>query len=143
MSEIYSLDACALSTFFDRDLGFEKVGALLERADAGEVIIYMSAVNLTEVIYDQMDKKDKSGMSQLWDDIHDLPITLIHDISDSIVKEAARLKATYHIALGDVFGLAVARSLGAIFVTSDHSEMEQIEEHEPISFLWLPAKPKK
>ncbi|GHV88479.1 hypothetical protein AGMMS50267_08390 [Spirochaetia bacterium] len=143
MSEIYALDACALSTFFDRDPGFEKVGALLECADAGEVIIYMSAVNLTEVIYDQMDKRDESGMNQLWDDIHDLPITLIHDISDSIVKEAARLKATYHIALGDVFGLAVARSLGARFVTSDHSEMEPIEEHEPISFLWLPAKPRK
>ncbi|GHV80383.1 hypothetical protein AGMMS49944_21740 [Spirochaetia bacterium] len=143
MSGIYSLDACALSTFFDRDIGFEKVSALLERACTDEVIVYMSAVNLTEVIYDQMDKKDESGMSQLWDDIHDLPITLIRDMSDFIVKEAARLKATYHIALGDVFGLAVARFLGATFVTSDHSEMEQIEQDEPFSFLWLPAKPKK
>jgi predicted nucleic acid-binding protein len=143
LSEIYSLDACTLSTFFDRDTGFEKVAALLERADAGEVIIYMSVVNLTEVIYDQMDKREEPGMDQLWDDIHDLPITFLRDISDSIVKEAARLKATYHIALADVFGLAIAKEIGATFVTSDHNEMEQIEEHEKISFLWLPAKPKK
>jgi PIN domain nuclease of toxin-antitoxin system len=143
VSEIYSLDACALSTFFDRDTGFEKVSALLERADAGEVTIYMSAINLTEVIYDQLDKKDESGMTQLWEDIYDLPITFIRNMSDSLVKEAARLKYTYHIALGDVFGLAAAKELKATFVTSDHNEMEQIEQHEPISFLWLPAKPKK
>jgi hypothetical protein len=35
-----------------------------------------------------------------------------------------------------VFGLAAAKEIGATFVTSDHNEMEQIEEHEKISFLW-------
>jgi predicted nucleic acid-binding protein len=142
VSGLFSLDACALSTFFDRDIGFEQVQDLLERAEAGEITLYMSAVNLTEVIYDQMDKRP-AGMGQLWDDIHDLPITLIRDIGDPIVAEAARLKFRYHIALADVFGLALARELGASFVTSDHSEMEQIEAAEPIAFRWLPAKPKK
>jgi hypothetical protein len=28
-------------------------------------------------------------------------------------------------------------------VTSDHSELEPVEQHEQISFLWLPARPKK
>jgi predicted nucleic acid-binding protein len=82
-------------------------------------------------------------MTQIWEDIYDLPITFIRNMSDSLVKEAARLKYTYRIALGDVFGLAAAKELKATFVTSDHNEMEQIEQHEPISFLWLPAKPKK
>jgi predicted nucleic acid-binding protein len=103
----------------------------------------MSAINLTEVIYDQMDKREESGMDQLWDDIHDLPITFLRNTSDFIIKEAARLKVTYHIALADVFGLAAVKDLDATFVTSDHNELEQIEEHEKISFLWLPAHPKK
>ncbi|GHV95443.1 hypothetical protein AGMMS50293_17630 [Spirochaetia bacterium] len=82
-------------------------------------------------------------MTAILKDIRSLPITIVHETSDNIALEAARLKFTYHIALGDVFGLATAKELGAAFVTSDHNEMEQIEEHEPISFLWLPAKPKK
>jgi predicted nucleic acid-binding protein len=47
------------------------------------------------------------------------------------------------MSLADSIGLATAKDLGAIFVTSDHSELEAVEQHEPISFLWLPARPKK
>jgi len=38
--------------------------------------------------------------------------------------------------------ITVSKELGATFITSDHGEMEQIEEHESIPFLWLPANPK-
>jgi predicted nucleic acid-binding protein len=140
---IYQLDACAMLTLFDMELGFEKVRDLLRRASIGELTIYMSAVNLTEVIYDLLPQKTETEMDEIWRKIYAMPLTIIRDISDSIIKDTSRFKVTYRIALADVFGLALAKSLGAVFVTSDHSEMEQIEEHESISFLWLPAKPKK
>jgi predicted nucleic acid-binding protein len=82
-------------------------------------------------------------MTEILQDIQALPLTIVHEISDDAALEAARLKFRYSIALADVFGLALARELGASFVTSDHSEMEQIEAAEPIAFHWLPAKPKK
>jgi len=75
-------------------------------------------------------------MTDILKDILSLPVTIVHETTDNVILEVARLKNTYHI---DVFGLAVAKELGATFVTSDHSEMEQVQKHEPISFLWLPA----
>jgi predicted nucleic acid-binding protein len=143
LSEIYCLDSNALITHFKDEPGFEQVRDLLEKADAGKIRLYMSATNLTEVLYDLMGIKTVAEMAVLWQKIQALPLTVVHEITNNIAYEAARLKYTYRIALGDVFGLAAAKELKATFVTSDHNEMEQIEKHEPISFLWLPAKPKK
>ncbi|GHV39257.1 hypothetical protein AGMMS49546_11000 [Spirochaetia bacterium] len=143
MTEKYQLDACAMLALFNLEPGFEKVRDVLRRASAGEVTLYMSAVNLTEVIYDLLPQKTEAEMTEIWRAIHAMPLTIIRDISDRIITDASRFKVRYRIALGDVFGLAAASDLGATFVTSDHDELEQVEQHEPISFLWLPAKPKK
>jgi predicted nucleic acid-binding protein len=139
----YSLDACALIAFVDNEDGAEIVEGVFNRAAAGEAAIYMRAINLLEVIYGFRPKKTDAEMTELWQDIRTLPIKIIREISDSIINEAARLKSLYKMSLADSIGLATAVELSAQFVTSDHKELEPIERHEPISFLWLPAKPRK
>jgi hypothetical protein len=42
----------------------------------------------------------------------------------------------------NAIGLATAIELSAHFVTSDHHELEAIEQNENISILWLPPHPK-
>jgi len=143
LSEIYCLDSNVLITHFKKEPNFEKVGDLFERAEAGEITLKISVANVIEVLYDLKRTCPSIEMTDILKDILSLPVTIVHETTDNVILEAARLKHTYHIALGDVFGLAVAKELGAAFVTSDHAEMEQVEKHEPISFLWLPANPPK
>jgi predicted nucleic acid-binding protein len=47
-------------------------------------------------------------------------------------------KGTYHrISLADAIGLATAKELSGQFATSDHHELEKIEQQEPYQFLWI------
>ncbi|GHV79667.1 hypothetical protein AGMMS49944_14580 [Spirochaetia bacterium] len=70
-------------------------------------------------------------------------IQVIDIITDNVLYEAGRFKTSYDMSLADSIGVATSGELGATFVTSDHTELEIVEQHEPISFLWLPARPKK
>ncbi|GHV77405.1 hypothetical protein AGMMS49942_22260 [Spirochaetia bacterium] len=49
----YLFDACALIAYLNEETGegFEEVDDLLNRAEAGEITIYMGIVNLVEVYY--------------------------------------------------------------------------------------------
>jgi hypothetical protein len=39
--------------------------------------------------------------------------------------------------LADAIGIATACSLDAVFVTSDHHELDTVEEHESFNFYWI------
>jgi predicted nucleic acid-binding protein len=123
--------------------GVEIVRDLLRRAADGEADVYISAVNLSEVIYNFRPEKSDEQMAMLWQNIRAMPITITREITDRIIDEAAALKTRNKMSHADALGLAAAKELGATFVTSDHSELEPVSQHEPIPFLWLPAKPKK
>ncbi|AEF81824.1 motility twitching protein PilT [Leadbettera azotonutricia] len=51
-------------------------------------------------------------------------------------REAAGLKSRHRMSHADALGLAAAKERGAAFVTSDHAELEPVEQHESNSFLW-------
>jgi predicted nucleic acid-binding protein len=143
VTDTYCFDACALITVIKQEPGVEIVRDLLRRAATGEVTVYISVVNLSEVIYNFWPEKSEKQMGTLWQHIRAMPITIIREITDRIINEAARLKARNKMSHADAIGLATAKDLDAIFVTSDHSELEAVEQHESIPFLWFPAKPKK
>jgi predicted nucleic acid-binding protein len=143
VSNSYCLDACALITFIDNEIGADIVENIIDMAVSGDAKIYMSAVNLAEVIYIFRKVMTDEQMAELWQDIQELPITVIREITDSIISEAANLKFRNHMSHADSLGLATSKDIGAAFITSDHSELDPVSQHEKISFLWLPAKPKK
>jgi predicted nucleic acid-binding protein len=60
-----------------------------------------------------------------------------------VFDEAACLKSNYKLSLADAIGVATAKELSGQFVTSDHSELEAVEQYEQTPFLWLPARPKR
>ncbi|MDR0597965.1 MAG: type II toxin-antitoxin system VapC family toxin [Treponema sp.] len=143
MTNTYCLDACALIAYIKNEEGADIVENVLDQAAANDAVVYISAVNLSEVIYSFRREKNDDEMYILWQRIHNLPVTIVREITDSIIDEAARLKSRNKISHADSLGIAVAKNLSATFVTSDHHELEIVEEHESISFLWLPPKPKK
>ena len=51
MTATYCLDACALIAYIKNEAGADIVENVLDQAAAGEAVVYISAVNLSEVIY--------------------------------------------------------------------------------------------
>jgi predicted nucleic acid-binding protein len=139
----YVFDACALIALFKKEEGFETVKALIDSADAGKDSTCVSIVNLLEIYYGFAGDKGFDYASMVIETIRDSSVGIIDLISPAVFNEAGRFKVTYKIPLADCFAAATAFVYSAALVTSDHQDFEKISRHEPVSFLWLPARPKK
>jgi predicted nucleic acid-binding protein len=133
----YVFDACALIALFKKEQGADKVKALLDNALDGQDLIYMSTVNLIEVYYGFYREMKKEQAGLILEQIYKMPIHFIDAIDKPIIDEASRLKALYYIPLGDAIGLASAVIINGAFVSSDHTDLDQIEKSEPITFFWF------
>jgi predicted nucleic acid-binding protein len=133
----YVLDACALIALLRQEPGIDKVMALIDGADKGKVSLYMHAVNRIEVGYRFYREMEDVDYRNLLAHINNLPIQWIDIVDTAITDEAVRLKARYHIPIGDAVGLATAVMLSGTFVTSDHHELEAVEQAEAIPFFWF------
>jgi predicted nucleic acid-binding protein len=140
---IYILDACALIAFLNRETGQEIVADLLKKAQMGEAAIYMNIVNLIEVYYGYIRDVGRDNAAIILERIYAAPITIRETISKPVFHEASRLKSAYKCSLADAVGLATAVTMGGTFVTSDHHELEAVEQNEHIPILWLPPRPHK
>jgi predicted nucleic acid-binding protein len=139
----YILDACALIAFLNDEGGKEIVRDLLKKAVDREITLYISAVNLAEVFYGYIKDLGISGAQPVIEKVNKLPIITIDTIPPFVIAEASRLKGSYKMSTADAFGLAATVNLSGTFVTSDHHELEPVEQNEHINFLWLPPRPKK
>lgn len=135
---IYLLDACALLAFIkeEKGEGFETVDDLITRATDGEIILYISAVNLVEVYYDLIRTDGQEIADTIMQGIEFLPIIVIETISAAIRRNAARMKVRYSMSLADTFLCAVAKSINAVIVTKD-SEIMEAKEAELLAVIWI------
>lgn len=139
---IYVLDACALIAFLDKEEGWDKVRDLLTQAALStKTKVFMSAVNFIEVYYDRLRLPDSGKAGKFLQFAFASPVIVINDISWTEIDEASRLKSLYPMSLADAIGVALAKSRGAFFVSSDHGELDAVDEREDVPFFWLRPKP--
>jgi predicted nucleic acid-binding protein len=132
------LDACAMLALFNKERGWENVRALLEKAETGEINVFINAINLYEVYYKKLHKEGQQAARDVLNSILDSAIGIIDVFtSDDIFHEAARIKAGYSLSLADSIALGTASCLNCTLVTSDHHEFDIIQQHESIPFLWI------
>lgn len=128
------LAACALIAFLNDEPGAEVVAAILKEVSSVE----MSAVNLLEIAYDAIRTSgDPHAGRKLLDVIDQLPIKIHWQIDDEVFQRAARFKASCRISLADSFALALAETLNAAVVTSDHHEFDPLEANGTARFIWI------
>jgi predicted nucleic acid-binding protein len=109
-----------------------------KRPKKGEIALSMSIINLLEVYYGFIGERGVDIAKEMMACIDDTPLKIITHISQTVYDEAARLKGTYRrISLADSIGLATAAELSGQFVTSDHHEIEKVDENEPIDIFWF------
>jgi len=133
----YILDACALIAFLNDEEGAEKIENILNQSVTNDVSVSMSIVNLLEVYYGELRDKGNDIAQIVLDMVQYYSIKIVNTISEQVFMEASRLKAGYKISLADCIGLATTLELSGQFVTSDHHELEVVEEKEEFPIFWF------
>ncbi len=134
----YVLDSYALIAHYDNEEGADIVSDLLSRGARRDVELYLSIVNLGELVYtSERDKGPEQANSRL-EDTRRLPITLA-GVNEPRVLAAAHIKARYRVSYADAFAIALAQELPATIVTGD-PEFANVEKI--VAVLWLTEPPK-
>jgi len=129
----FVLDSFALLAFLEGEPGMARVKAALKDAEKGSCRIFLSWINLGEVLYITEREQGLRQARETLAYIQSLPIQRLEVTSQDIL-EAAHIKATHRLAYSDAFAVAAALAQGAAILTND-PEFKSIETLVPI--VWL------
>ena len=108
---------------------------LLSRATTGDHELFITVVNLGEVLYTTENRRGLQAAQEALAGIDQSPIQMV-DVDRPLTLAAARLKAATGVGYADCFVAALAQHLGAAVVTGD-PDFRQIEG--VVSIEWLPG----
>jgi predicted nucleic acid-binding protein len=112
------IDSWAMVAWVQDERGGSAFEAFLLKADAGNLQLLMSWYNVAETFYTVAKRKKLSVAEEFLTRLPSLPIRLVLPDEDGILA-AARVKASFAVALGDAFAIALAQSEGASVITGD------------------------
>jgi len=114
----YVLDAVAVLAYLGDEEGADKVEELLERAENGEVKLFMNYVNLGEVYYIITRELGVSKANEVIAIVKRWNLEFV-GVDESIALIAARVKAIHKLSYADAFVVATAIDRKGIIVTGD------------------------
>lgn len=134
----YVLDSFALLAYLEGEVGRPRVQDLLQGAEANEHSLYVSLINLGEVLYLTERERGLTQAQQAVAATDQLPLVVV-PVSRATVLAAAHLKAHYPIAYADAFALVTAQDYNGVLVTGD-PEFQVVAEAGLVTIEWLPRK---
>ena len=129
----FVLDASALVGFFRDEPMAPRVRGFLESSARGEHELYLTVVNLGEVLY-TLEMRQGEQVAEEARLLIDWSFVQIFDIDRPFALEAAKLKATRRLGYADCFAAALAQRLGATILTGD-ADFRRVEDL--IAVEWL------
>ncbi len=134
MKPRFVLDAWAMLAFLQgEEPAAPRVRQLLESAQEGASELFISIINLGEIVYCVGRVKGERVAWATLDEIRRLPL-VIAPATDERVLSAAGLKMQYAISYADAFAAALTQELGAVLVSGD-PELEVLRDK--IALEWL------
>jgi predicted nucleic acid-binding protein len=134
MKPRFVLDAWAILALLQREEpAASRVRQLLKEAERDDLELFMSIINLGEVIYRVGKVKGEQEAMETADTIGRLSLT-ITQATEQAVFAAARFKMRYVISYADAFAAATTKDLDAILVTGD-PELIHLECHIKVEKL--------
>lgn len=137
MAVKYVLDSCALLAYVYKENGDAVVKSILKQADEGRAMLFMNKLNLFEAYYDVLRSEGLQQAEDFYSMVQMSSVSIINGITDSVFREAGRIKAQYRMSLADSIALGESSVLGASILTSDHHEFDPVEKNEKIKFAWI------
>ena len=129
----FVLDSFAVLAHLERETGARRVRQNLKASGDGGDAVYLSAINLGEVVYIAEQERGVAVATAALGLIDQLPIILV-DATRSRILSAARIKATTPISYADAFAVAAAEEFQATLLTGD-PEFRAVEGRVAISWL--------
>jgi len=134
MPDRFVLDSFALLALLQDEPGAPKVQELLNRATIGDHEVFITVVNLGEVLYTTENRRGLQAAQEALAGIDQSPIRMV-DVDRPLTLAAARLKAATGVGYADCFAAALAQQMTAAVVTGDR-DFGMIEG---LDIEWLPA----
>lgn len=132
----YVLDSYAILAYLKEESGYEIVLNRIEEANEGKSGLFMSVLNLGEVLYIVERERGLSKAQEVLALIDELPL-VIESAGRELTLAAAHLKAHHAIAYADCFAAALAQQKKAVLISGD-PDFEKVAE--VIAVEWLPQK---
>lgn len=115
---IFILDSYALLAFLEGEQGADKVKQVLGKAEKGQLEIYISMINLGEVVYIIERERNLMKAQEVLALLEQLPIEIVQ-VDREMVLNAAHIKANYPVSYADAFAVALAQLKGGVVLTDD------------------------
>jgi len=126
-------DSHALLAFFQREPGSEIVERILRSSYSSSADLFISLINLGEIVYLTKRRFGDEKKIEVLSRIYQLRFKVL-SIPDSLVFQAAELKAQYALSYADCFALACAINHSAVLVTGD-PEFKSVEHLVTIEWI--------
>ena len=114
----YLFDSHALLAFFQNEKGAGSVARILQKALDETMERLICTINLGEILYITKRRFGDTKKLEILGRVYQLGFKIL-PVPDSLVFQAAELKAEYPISYADCFALASALEHSAILVTGD------------------------
>ena len=129
----FVLDSFALLAFFRAETGGDRVRELLEQAQAGEIALSITTVNVGEVFYRAIRERGLEDAHEMLGRVKEFGVE-IASVDLELALMAGSLKAVSGIGYADCFVAALSQRLNAVIVTGD-PDFRQIEHLVPVEWL--------
>jgi ribonuclease VapC len=134
MTETKVVDSWAIIVWLLDQPAAPAVESLMQKADAGEVHLVMSWMNVGEVFYIISKRHGPDQAADFLDRLPSLPIRLVLPDEDAILAAAA-VKAAHPVSYSDAFAISLAQSENASVITGD----PEIRQCGLVAVDWLGA----
>jgi ribonuclease VapC len=129
----YLFDSYALLALFQGEEGADAVAQILRKALRRKEDRLLCIINLGEIMYLTKRRFGDAEKIEVISRVHQLGITVL-SVSDSLVYQAAEIKAEYAISYADCFALACAMNNAATLVTGD-PDFKKVSHLNPIKWI--------
>ncbi|VEN75287.1 Ribonuclease VapC [Candidatus Desulfarcum epimagneticum] len=136
MKNKYVLDTSAIFTFLEDEPGADDVESLLDKAEEGGAVIFLSFMTFAEVYYISFRKRGKDVAERRVQELFMMPVIRVDSNAESSYV-AGRIKASRRMSMADAWIAALAKIKKAALVHKD-PEFESIENE--VEVLKLPYK---
>ena len=130
---VYVLDAFALMAYLSGEPAAERVRNILNEGERETCRIYISIINLGEVLYNMERNHGLPKAYEVLTIIQSLPIEVL-PADNQTVLTAAHIKANHPISYADAFVVVAAQKLNGIIMTGD-PEFQDITDLARIEWL--------
>ena len=132
----FVLDSFALLAYLEGETAAGDVENVLDRARRQQADVWMSVINLGEVLYITEREQSLQAAQIALAAVDQLPVVLV-DADRALTLDAAHVKAHYSVSYADAFAVSLAMKHRAAIVTGD-PEFKKVEPL--VSVHWVPQR---